>query len=42
VADRVGAVDGSVEIVRDGEASMTLIAEIPCGPTRALSPDDIP
>jgi hypothetical protein len=30
VADRVGAVDGSVEVVRHGEASMTLIAEVPC------------
>jgi signal transduction histidine kinase len=42
VADRVGAVDGSVEIVRNGEASMTLIAEIPCGPTRAVSGEGLP
>jgi signal transduction histidine kinase len=31
VADRVGAVDGSVETSPDGDGLMTMIAEIPCG-----------
>jgi signal transduction histidine kinase len=31
IEDRVGAVDGSLGRVRDGEGSMTLVAEIPCG-----------
>ncbi|MEA2607404.1 MAG: hypothetical protein QOI00_2161 [Chloroflexota bacterium] len=31
IADRVGAVDGSVERFPDGDAAMTLMAEMPCG-----------
>jgi signal transduction histidine kinase len=31
VADRVGAVDGSLESIRSAEASTTLLAELPCG-----------
>jgi hypothetical protein len=42
VADRVGAVDGSLEIARGGEGSMTLIAEIPCGRMGALARDLVP
>jgi signal transduction histidine kinase len=39
IADRVGAVDGSVEHVRDGGATIRLIAEIPCGPMTGASED---
>jgi signal transduction histidine kinase len=31
IADRVGAVDGTVAMIEDGSSATTLIAEIPCG-----------
>jgi signal transduction histidine kinase len=31
IADRVGAVDGTLTIVQDADRGMTLIAELPCG-----------